>query len=334
MATEELLNRTAAALPHFEAKKLHPIEKGGSSRRFFRILSGEGDSVILVQDLGEKEENRHYASLAGFLDARGVPVPAVLAEEPVAGLLWLQDLGETDLWSFRNEPWTVRRPFYESALSEISRLHRIPVEEAADQGLRLQREFDESLYRWEQEYFSEHCLGGLFGIPKTHREALLEAPSMRRLSGGLAGLPRQLIHRDFQSQNILVRGGGAWFIDFQGMRPGVAQYDLASLLCDPYVTIPASERDHLLAHYHREQKAAGMSPEADFIQVFWQCAAQRLMQALGAYGFLSLHRGKTAFRSHVAPALANLHEALSQLDAEDRLDELADLIKDLPIPQP
>lgn len=329
IAPGELLKRTAAALPGFHAKGLHPIEKGGSSRLFFRIHSGDGESVILVHDLGEKEENRHYASLAGFLDARGVPVPSVLAEEPGAGLLWLQDLGETDLWSFRNASWEVRRPLYESALSEIARLHRIPVGESTDRRLRLQRGFDESLYRWEQEYFSEHCLGGLFGVPKGVQEALLATPSQRRLASGLAGRPRQLVHRDFQSQNILVRGGAAWFIDFQGMRPGVAQYDLASLLCDPYVTISPEERAHLLSHYRREQEAFGENPGTDYERVFWQCAVQRLMQALGAYGFLSLHRGKPAFRAHVTPALANLREALSHLHPDDRLDELASLIKDL-----
>jgi aminoglycoside/choline kinase family phosphotransferase len=43
------------------------------------------------------------------------------------------------------------------------------------------------------------------------------------------------VHRDFQSQNIIARSGHAYLIDFQGMRPGLAEYDLASLLFDPYV---------------------------------------------------------------------------------------------------
>lgn len=72
---------------------------------------------------------------------------------------------------------------------------------------------------------------------------------MKRLARGLAAETRQLVHRDFQSQNILIRKGEASFIDFQGMRPGLAQYDLASLLCDPYVEISSEERTHLLAYY-------------------------------------------------------------------------------------
>jgi aminoglycoside/choline kinase family phosphotransferase len=332
MNESDLLEKTATLLPGFVPESLTPIEKGGSSRFFFRVRSGNGDSAILVRDLGEKEENRHYAALAGFLSGHGVPVPRVLGASEEEGLLWLEDLGEQDLWATRNESWDVRRPHYESVLRGISLLHRIPCGDDDVRGLHLQLAFDEPLYRWEQEYFVEHCLGGIFGISESVRSMFFGSGTMQRLSEGLAALPRQLVHRDFQSQNILIRNGEAAFIDFQGMRPGLAQYDLASLLCDPYVEISAEERAHLLAYYKTILRKDDTEVGDEFDRVFWQCAAQRLMQALGAYGFLSIHRGKPAFRAHVAPALARLREALSHLHPDDRLDELASLIKDLKVP--
>ena len=332
MNESELLQKTTAALAGFVPESLTPIEKGGSSRFFFRVRSGSGDSAILVRDLGEKEENRHYAALAGFLSGHGVPVPKVLGASEEEGLLWLEDLGEQDLWASRNESWDVRRPHYESVLRGISLLHRIPCGDDDVRGLHLQLAFDERLYRWEQEYFVNHCLGDIFGISESVRSMFFASGAMQRLAVGLAALPRQLVHRDFQSQNILIRNGEAAFIDFQGMRPGLAQYDLASLLCDPYVEISAEERDHLLAYYKTILGKDGTEVGDEFDRVFWQCAAQRLMQALGAYGFLSIHRGKPAFRAHVSPALARLREALSHLHPDDRLDELASLIKDLKVP--
>ncbi len=323
-----LIERTAAELPGFLPTALSPIEKGGSSRHFYRVSSPER-SVILVRDLGEKEENRHYASLAEFLSSHGVPVPRVLAHSETEGLLWLEDLGEQDLWATRNDPWEVRRPLYESVLHGISLLHRIPSHALDVEDLHLQLAFDERLYRWEQEYFTEHCLGGIFDLPEPERASLLCSEPMRRLAAGLASMPRQLVHRDFQSQNILIRNGEAVFIDFQGMRPGLAPYDLASLLCDPYVEISPEERTHLLEYYKNILKESGSPTGGDFDRVFWQCAAQRLMQALGAYGNLSLNLGKPHFRSHVAPALLRLREALSNLHSEDRLDELEKLLSKL-----
>jgi aminoglycoside/choline kinase family phosphotransferase len=286
-----------------------------------------------VQDLGEKEENRHYASLAEFLSSHGVPVPRVLARSDGEGLLWLEDLGEQDLWATRNESWEIRRPLYESVLRGIAVLHRIPSHATDVEGLHLQLAFDERLYCWEQEYFIEHCLGELFDVAATERSALLSSEAMKGLASDLALLPRQLVHRDFQSQNILIRNGEAVFIDFQGMRPGLPQYDLASLLCDPYVEISGEERDSLLMYYCELQAEAGTDVGENFERVFWQCAVQRLMQALGAYGFLSIHRGKPAFRAHVTPALIRLREALASLHSEDRLDDLEALVSNLKVSQ-
>ena len=332
MTTDELLRKTSVLLPAFHPVSLRAIEKGGSSRCFYRIQSTKKKSVILVQDSGEKEENKHYASLAGLLAAQGVPVPGVLANCEDDRLLWLEDLGENDLWATRDEPWEVRRPLYESALSGLSILHGIEPSSIAMEGLQLQSAFDERLYRWEQAYFADHCLGDLFNVGEEVRKRILEHSSMRRMAADLASLPRHLVHRDFQSQNILIRSGEAWFIDFQGMRLGLPQYDLASLLCDPYVMIPGEERDHLLDFYRQLSLRAGTPVGEDFEKIFWQCAVQRLMQALGAYGYLSIHRGKSSFRSHVLPALVRLREALHQLHPKDRLDDLTTLVADLKSP--
>ena len=57
------------------------------------------------------------------------------------------------------------------------------------------------------------------------------------------------LYRDFQSRNIMVLPEGFGFIDFQGGRLGPPQYDLASLLIDPYVGLARSyqrETDRLL----------------------------------------------------------------------------------------
>ena len=68
------------------------------------------------------------------------------------------------------------------------------------------------------------------------------------------------------------------------MRPGLAEYDLASLLYDPYVALGKSERAELAAHYCGRQLENGATINRIRFK-FRLCAMQRLMQALGAYGF-------------------------------------------------
>ncbi len=169
----------------------------------------------------------------------------------------MQDLGHDDLWAYRAEPWEIRRPLYEAALTEVARMHTSATRRIEGAGIRLEREFSEQLYLWEQGYFFEHCLGAHFGLDAATVQRYATLPALTGIADHLAHLPRVLVHRDFQSQNILIHQGAAWLIDFQGMRPGLPQYDVASLLYDPYVTLSGSERDHLLAYYQQAPAARG-----------------------------------------------------------------------------
>lgn len=322
LSPDQLLKKTAIAFPAFTEASMHLIDEGGSDRQFYRFKAASGETLILVHYNTEKAENNYYAEHAHFLKAHSIHVPEVMEHDDKEHLLWLQDLGEKNLWSQRNQPWNVRRPLYESVLIDVGRLHRIPLTAVTAAGITLQKEFDQGLYLWEQDYFLENALGGLFNIALKTRQNLDSSCPLQQLAKNLAALPRQLIHRDLQSQNIMLMGNQPWLIDFQGMRAGLAPYDLASLLCDPYVSVPASEREELLTFYQSEMQRHSFAFPFDFKKVFWQCAAQRLMQALGAYGFLSLHRGKQKFQQYITPALFQLREVLKSLHPEDRLEEL------------
>ncbi len=310
----QLIDHTAGNFPGHTPEDFHitAVEKGGSDRKFYRICTADR-SLILVKYSGRKEENRHYVDIAKFLSSAGVQVPHIYLHDPDEGLIWMHDLGKEDLWTFRDEPWAVRRPLYESALIESFKMHTAATRNRDRADLTLEREFDTHLYLWEQGYFFEHCLKNHFGVPEAQVRELAELPVLHAASAHLASLPRVLVHRDFQSQNIMIRDGTAWLIDFQGMRFGLAQYDIASLLYDPYVSLQPPEREELLAFYERLARRSGVELPEDFREIFDWCALQRLMQALGAYGFLGLQKGRPDFLAHIPAARLSLREVASRL---------------------
>lgn len=312
MFPDTVIEYTRARFPDLASEEFEVslLEKGGSGRKFYRIQAPSGPTMIAVKYQPDKEENRHYADIADYLDRSDVNVPHIFLHDHEEGLIWMQDLGGKDLWSFRNEPWSVRRPLYERALRQAFLLHTSATEQWDGASPKFEIEFNEALYLWEQNYFLEHCLCGFFALPETAAAAVMNAPGVRGLASRLALEPRVLVHRDFQSQNVIIHGGEAWIIDFQGMRPGLAQYDLASILYDPYVALTAEERGELLAFY----KTLPAHPAGEaFDDVFYMCAAQRLMQALGAYGFLGMKRGKPDFLAHVPAARELLREVASRV---------------------
>ena len=317
-SSDLLLHQTRIRFPAFSDAKVNiaPIEKGGSDRRFYRVRFSPEQTIILVKYNLEREENRLYVQIAEFLAEHKIRVPKVYFHDPEEGLIWIEDLGEIDLWSHREESWLVRQSLYESALDQAARLHRLPLDSAQDIRPHLAPEFNAALYHWEQNYFFENCLGRYFGLSGQQITELADLPALHEIAQALGDLPRVLVHRDFQSQNIIVRNGQACLIDFQGMRPGLAEYDLASLLYDPYVTFSSDERAQLLEYYWtvRGEK------ESPSPQIFEHCAMQRLMQALGAYGFLGLVKGSKPFLKHIAPAMESLHSLITNQPGLKKLE--------------
>ena len=306
--------------------KIRPIEKGGSDRKFYRIRCSQNQTLILVKYNLEREENRHYVEIAKFLEAHGIRAPKIYFHDAVEGLIWIEDLGEHDLYGYRQESWLVRRAFYESALDEIIKLHRLPESVCEEMKEHLPAEFDAALYRWEQRYFFNNCLGRYFNVGESKRKELAALPSLREIAKRLASLPRVLVHRDFQSQNIIIQNAQANLIDFQGMRPGLAEYDLASLLFDPYVELAATERSELICYYLQKQPDNRRSVTGQFDDTLQQCAMQRMMQALGAYGFLGLVRGHEHFLKYIPRAVRSLRGIVGKIDD---LKPLASLLDDL-----
>ena len=322
--TDVLLRQTRVHFPRLDAEEVDiaPIEKGGSDRKFYRVRCSSEQSVILVKYNLEREENRHYVEIARFLERNGIRAPKIYFHDAEEGLIWIEDLGEKDLFSQRDETWLVRSVLYESALDQIAKLHAIDQKTAGSIARSLPTEFNTALYLWEQQYFFENCLGRFFQVEQSKLNELAALPVLREIAEQLDATPRVLVHRDFQSQNIIIRNGQAHLIDFQGMRPGLAQYDLASLLYDPYVKLSANERSELTEYYRELQGKSEVVNDQAFDRLLMLCAMQRLMQALGAYGFLGLVKNHQAFLDYIPDALVSLRGILEGIRGLDPLRSL------------
>lgn len=291
----EIFDWVASVYPAASGGEWSPVSHGGSDRRFWRG-SGRAAGLVAVHYGEEKAENGRYAPCADFLHRHGVQVPAVLAHDAPGRRILMEDAGPEDLWSHREESWTVRRELYGKALAQLARMHTLDLREA-DARQVLCEPFDQDLYLWEQDYF---CGNFLRAEKATAARA---AVAMAAQARQLAAQPRVLVHRDFQSQNVMVKNGQVTLIDFQGMRAGLAGYDVASLLYDPYVDFSTEERQELSEVY---AALAGRQDSGIWQSELEACARQRLMQALGAYGFLGVQKGKPAFLQYIPVASERL----------------------------
>jgi aminoglycoside/choline kinase family phosphotransferase len=231
--------------------RVAPVPADGSPRLFVRLSAGGLSLVAMSAD--NPDENRAWLGLARHLAGLGLPVATVLAADLATDRFLMADLGSSSL-----QKATLAASGDDEALLDIYRpvlavLAQLQARGA--RGLDLGLCFEspelspEFLLACEAGYFLEQFVVGACGLgPDEWPAGLLDDLALLCLRAGRAR-PRGLVHRDFQSRNLVLGLGGPGLVDFQGARLGPAQYDLASLLFDPYVGLGENPRRRLLAMY-------------------------------------------------------------------------------------
>jgi aminoglycoside/choline kinase family phosphotransferase len=300
--------------------ELEPIKKGGSDRDFFRVVAEDQSSFVFMRYGAEIKENLYWTGINKFLAGLDIYVPQIIAQDIKRRFILLEDLGDIDLWSQRVLPWNKRRDYYSQVLTQIRRLHAYPLV-SIPANLKLSESYGPRLYKWEHDYFLKNLVQE---VCKLKISPFLLKDLNKELDGliiRLQNIEPCLIHRDFQSQNIMIRNDQPVLIDFQGMRLGNFFYDLGSLICDPYVTFEDKERNELLGFYYELMNPTYSLDE--FVHNFWMGSVQRLLQALGAYGFLGLKKHKPDFLGHIGNGLQNLLVAVDNVGGLEMLSDLA-----------
>jgi len=284
------------------------IGTGGSDRTYYRI--SHKDKTAILMKCGEADQDfiRHI-TYTRFFRKCSLPVPDMFViDEPNKQALF-EDLGDLSLYSWlkcRRSKDKIEA-LYKKILDIIVHLQTVAADRIVECHMLQERVFDYDHLRWETGYFMEWFINGIRKINNADQEISAEFDGLAK---DVDALPKTPIHRDFQSQNIMVtKGSTPRLIDYQGARLGPAAYDIASMLWDPYYCLEDKLRDRLLEYYvQRMQQSLSTFSEPDFRRSLLPCRLQRHMQALGAYGFLSAEKGKTHFLRHIPQAVEYLKQ--------------------------
>ena len=296
--------------------KKQTITGDGSDRQWHRITGGEHSLVMAdhgIRTCTETQEVDAYIAIGTHLAARNIAVPRIQASDRHAGLVFLQDVGDIHLQSLAAEA---------SAATVRNRYRRVidawtPMATAGADGFDTRwchqtPYFDDGVVlRKECRYFTEAFVQAYLGKSTTYEELRCDFETLANAI--MTTQVKGFVHRDFQSRNIMLQGDRIYFIDFQGGRIGPIQYDLASLLIDPYTQLPDDLKEELLDY--AVERLTGRIPFAPslFRSGYRLCAVSRNLQILGAFSFLCRTKGKTQFEQYIHPATRSLVHNLSCL---------------------
>ena len=290
------------------------LKGDGSQRHWYRLKSNQASLILVDHGIRQTRltsEVDAFVNLGRHLYRRGVSVPQIYFYDTFCGIVFLEDLGDDHLQQVvmsNNDEQAILR-LYRSVIDQIILMSRRGAESFDRNWTYQSAEYDQNLIlEKECRYFVAAFLNTYLGLKISFED--LAAEFMSLADKALQHPTIGFMHRDMQSRNIMVNSHGIYFIDFQGGRFGPIQYDLASLLIDPYVDLPQRIRFRLL-DYSLKKLTASISLKSDeFLACYYYCSLTRNLQILGAFAYLSRIKGKNQFEQYIPAAVRTLRSNL------------------------
>ena len=304
----------------------------GSDRNWYRAVCRE-DSVIAADhgiDFSEGPGQADaFVRIGRHLHGNGVNVPSILNHDPFSGIVIVQDLGDIHLddviLGCRDED-TILEKYARvcDALLDFSIL--------GSNGFKTQWAFETPSYSKEMilekecRYFIDAFANGYLnlGVSFDSLKEEFEYIAEQAVASSFTGL----MHRDMQSKNIMIHNRVPFFIDFQSARKGPLEYDLASLVIDPYVDLSDDLQDRIVDDCCQAlHTRTGADPE-QFRRCFAYCRITRNLQILGAFSHLSRVKNKPWFERYIPAAVRQLKKGTGHADTS-RVPQLIQLTQNI-----
>ncbi len=257
------------------------LQADASMRRYFR--GAVGDTTLLLMDCPASEGGLDtFIDIDQRLQAAGVRAPQLVASEPQAGYLLLEDFGD----SLLRELLAPERgqQLLDSLVPTLTAMaqHCDSTDLPEFDGRKMQAELD----LFTDWYVARHCQASLDAGESESWRALCAL-----LIDAAKAQPQCFVHRDFHSCNLLLLADEAvGVIDFQDAVRGPVSYDLVSWLWDRYITWPRAQLEQWC-----EQLRPALAPSLPAQQWQQYCdwmALQRNLKIVGIFARLNYRDDK------------------------------------------
>jgi NDP-sugar pyrophosphorylase family protein/aminoglycoside/choline kinase family phosphotransferase len=293
----------------------------GSDRKWYRVT--DGYRTIVMVDHGIRRDDSiceadAFVSIGLHLASKGIPIPKIYLYDTFSGHVFMEDLGDNNfqtlIKNIKDQDRIVSH--YKVLIQHIGRLSTNGRKNFNPAWAYQTAVYTEDLIlEKECRYFVDAFLKNYLGMSISFNALETEFKSLaeKALRFSINGF----MHRDMQSRNIMVKKDRFYFIDFQGGRLGPIQYDLASLLIDPYVDLLPSIQNTLLKFCVETLSPVLRVTPDKFLFSYRYCAIARNLQILGAFGFLTRIKQKTYFEKYIPNAIKALKNHLLSFQREE-----------------
>lgn len=289
-----------------------PVGEDCAFRRYFRLRRGD-ESVILMEAVPDGSAIAtpghkliDFVRISAYLRHLGLAAPGVFAADDAGGYLLIEDFGDLS-FKAATDIKAPRAELYGLATDVLAALRQ----RAGADDIDL------------PDYYASHVHTGRRRAVDWYMPAVLG----RRNADGLAEdylrvwdaieaplppCPRGFLHIDYHFENLMWRAGQdglarCGILDFQGAMTGPVPYDLANLLEDARVDVPADLRAAMLTRYCADMTAA---ERATFMAWYRILATQFHCRVIGQFIRICMVGGKDRYLALIPRVAGYIREGL------------------------
>ena len=255
-----------------------------SNRRYDRLTQPNGQTAIFMDASPDRGEDvRPFVKVANYLSLIGLSAPKVFHQDPDAGFLLIEDLGDALFARLMDADPSVEDMLYCAAIDLLIDLHAAPPLNLPLCDANWLTDMTAPAFEWY-----------------AHDTENNPAPQFRDvfypLATQLDAVKRTVILRDYHAENLLwlpARDGTAnvGLLDFQDALLGHPAYDLVSILQDARRDVAPELEAAMITHYLTKTSC----DEAEFRAAYALLGAQRNLRILGIFARLCLRDGKAHY---------------------------------------
>ncbi len=280
----------------FPFTRIEKLPVCGSVRIFYRVFGASETRIVIIDP--DIDQLSRFIDRAGLFRKLYVNVPTIYDYCYDLNIVLEEDLGE-DTLEIIVARTDNRINLYKQVIDQL-----VGWQGTFDTKPHLTEDYDLPEYDYDFAYNESMLFINRYLEPctdMTSKQIASLKPHFVDLAARASGVRKTLMHRDFQSQNILWHKDRPYFVDFQTCVFGPYAYDLAALIYDNYVDLTADEKESLIDYFYSHY------PD-DNRDDFYITALQRTLQAVSAYAYLSRQQGKEHYEKYLPRGLRHLEE--------------------------
>ena len=309
---------------------LRPASADASFRRYLRIDTQGGASLIIMDAPPDKENCKPFVEIAQLMKTAGLLVPDILAWDEPQGFMLLTDLG-AQTWMEQMQPAAPQANFerYMQATDTL-----LAWQLASKPGVLPA--YDEPLLRRELQLFPDWYLQQHKGVAINGEDNAMLQKTFNTIIERCLATPSVYVHRDFMPRNLMIplkvaptlpaargslppeRAVSPWggpatkpgtapaqqlgVLDFQDAVYGPITYDIASLMRDAFLTWEEDFVLEVTIRYWEKARKAGLMDFEDwhgdfgaFYRAVEWMGLQRHLKVAGIFARLTLRDGKPKY---------------------------------------